>query len=134
MSKLECGRCGHLILDVADDLPYKAFVVPDAGDLARREALSIALAELVAARDAGTRNRWFRKHFPHDPPAGATDDDLVFHLLANADGRVRRLMYECAECGALHLQERHGGLRFACYAPTDGAAPGILSPDGRRDG
>jgi hypothetical protein len=130
MSKLECARCGWVIVDVADDLPYKAFVTGDAEASSLRASLAKALAELVAARGGTAREGWFRRHFRHDPPARASDEDVAFHLLANAEGPVRRLLYECVECGTMHLQAAPGDPRFVPYAPVDAPAPGVLAPAG----
>lgn len=101
--KFDC-TCSATIIDQTDDLPHKARLIPDQNWSATFEAID---AEVIAPL-----------------AAGRITEDAAAHLVRTIVLRSTRLMYQCRECGRLHLDDCRKQLQR--YAPEGDGARDIL--------
>lgn len=105
MSKLGC-RCGHIIVDQADCLPYKAEILSDQDAERVWDDTSAAVAAYYALSTTEERHRWiasyFNSHYPLDLPHAS----VIYDILTGGMLRYGRTLYECESCGRLWLQAR----------------------------
>lgn len=62
MSKLVC-RCGHIIVDQTDDLPYKAALLREQHEEVFFSDASLLADELLAAASAGSVDELLERHY-----------------------------------------------------------------------
>lgn len=123
MSKLGC-KCGHVITDQTDSLPYKASLLRDEVDNEFWDEVHRELKPLVEAAESedsaviasafGELSPWFS--------AAENLQDRISSLYAHRMSTV----YECQNCGRLWVQQHDHG-RFFSYVPEDGAYGAILA-------
>lgn len=125
MSSMLC-RCGHIITDITDNLPYKARIGPDEEPFAPASVVAEELARYVEAREQNRQveyllNNVFDRHSPdlaqHEAEHFASEPLSIAFTLLLSDrwGSVYgRLVYECEECGRLWVQS---GDHYVSYAP-----------------
>jgi hypothetical protein len=126
MSKLAC-RCGHIISDTTDGLPYRADFLPNVHEENFFEGLSGAAQSFVAAiaeddRESWLRRQGFTKAYPRDLPVAEVFSDVVSSLWR----KYSRTCYECTACGRLYVQERAQSNAFTSFAPESGTYEGVL--------
>lgn len=124
MSKLVC-RCGHVIRDQLDALPYKAALVaaPDADRYF--DWIAGETQAYVEAAVAGTVDAWLARR-GYDAPYRAqalTHGAILHDHLHGYHARLQRDVYRCAACGRLHVQSGASDV-FRSYVPEDAADPG----------
>ena len=118
MGKLRC-RCGHVILDQTDFLPYKAEVFSDQDTARIWDAAADAIVGYFSEPPGTARQRWIEAHLNAVDPAAVDDASVVHQILTRGRSRLGRTMYECSECGRIWLQPRTGETRWVSYAPED---------------
>lgn len=128
MGKLGC-RCGHVIVDQTDFLPYKAEVLSDQDSGRVWDDTSAAAAEYAALRTAEERRRWIAAYFNEHYPSDMTDAEVIHDILVGGMLRHGRTLYECQACGRLWLQARPDENRFISYAPDEPGGTGVLQSD-----
>ena len=119
MASLRC-RCGHVIRDQADNLPYKGRIVRDQDQDRFLGEVSHDIAEFVTALVEGTAQPWLANHFfATDAYPGETGPEGVIHdLLAGAFLLSYSLTtYQCEQCGRVWIQEQPGSPAFRSFAP-----------------
>lgn len=118
MSKLRC-RCGHIIRDQTDNLPYKAFFVPDEDADVDMDAVVTQLAQFMAARERGDQGSFIREHLGGAWPDDENPETILYILLTGVIMRSGRLIYECESCGRLWIQKHaeYDKNIFASYLP-----------------
>jgi len=95
--KIEC-HCGALIVDQTDDLPQKAYVIPDQEWFGVLEAISAAVERSgPAAEDKSAASRAARAVL----------------------WRVARSAWQCRECGRLYMDDEKSILREFLPAEED---------------
>lgn len=95
--KIHC-RCGATIHDGGDSLPNKAHLIPDSNRFDLWDQLD-ALIDAVADHTVGREDAY----------------NLARQLF-----RVQRPIWQCAECGRLHLDDRHDRRKLHTFRPEDG--------------
>jgi hypothetical protein len=132
MSKLRC-LCGHIIVDQSDNLPYKAYFVPDEDEDADLGAVAADILQFMLAHERGDQGA-----FIHEFLGGAWPDDedpatILYVLLTGVIMRSGRLIYECENCGRIWVQKHaeYGKNIFACYFP-EGNERGVLRSQHRQ--
>jgi hypothetical protein len=125
MSKIGC-KCGHVIVDQNDSLPYKASLLRDQEEDAFWDELRREIAPLVAAAESGDKAAIAKAYGALAPWVSAANalEDRISSIHASRQTTV----YECQLCGRLLLEEAVGG-RFVFYAPETGGYQGILSQE-----
>ena len=100
--KLACP-CGNVISDITDDLPMKAYVVPDQ----RYEEVWDAVEAALNA----------------SPPLSETESDRLWGRVFHP--RNFRPAYQCEECGRVLIENRKG--RMVSFLPENArAARGVF--------
>jgi len=125
MSKFGC-RCGHVIVDQTDFLPYKAEVLSDQDSERVWDDASAAVAAFCALRTAEERRRWIAAHFDEHYPLDLPDASVIHDIITAGMLRHGRTLYECEACGRLWLQLRPDENRWVSYAPEEPQATGVL--------
>jgi len=127
MSKLGC-KCGHVISDQTDNIPYKGHVLADV----RYETFFVWLIEetqsYVEAAQAGRVEQWLlERGYEQDYVDLKLSHGDVLHDHIDAHFRmVKRDMYECEACGRIHMETREDN-RFVGYAPDNGKVNAIFA-------
>ncbi|KTC36636.1 MAG: hypothetical protein ACN6QY_16990 [Pseudomonas sp.] len=126
MSKLAC-RCGHVIVDQTDGLPYKAAVLPDGQEQAFFNAATQLANDLLVAAGAGKVDELLDREYTQGPwrprPCEYFEDRLSSSYLA-----CTSTAYECSRCGRLWLQKP--GLEvFVSFTPDSGHYEAVLRAD-----
>jgi hypothetical protein len=94
--KIGC-HCENTIFDQTDDMPNKAHLIPDQRWNEMWDALEDQVLTAVAR---GT----------------LSPNDACFEAMRIALGAGMRLMWQCASCGRLYIDDRDGNLQ--CYVPS----------------
>jgi hypothetical protein len=122
VSKFGC-TCGHVILDQADNLPYKGQVLKDQDHEAFFAGIADALTEYLAGVRSGDLAEWHRKWpFLREK----TDNHVAWALLGWFWRNFKVDVYECEQCGRLWVQEGTESQRFIPFLPEDAAASRVL--------
>ena len=123
MSKLGC-KCGHVIVDQTDSLPYKASLFRDQAENAFWDEMRLEIEPLVAAAESQDTAAIAQAYGEFGPWVNTAE---------NVEGRIgsihaRRLtaVYECQGCGRLWLEKTAGG-GFVSFIPEEGGYQAILS-------
>jgi hypothetical protein len=118
-------RCGHLIVDIADALPYKATIIPDTlwNDMMEWE---YKVAEFVLAKAEGNRDAWIIQTFGEQYPRDMHDREIVIDLLSGYFIRHGRdTAHQCESCGRLWLMKPSSD-RLCAFKPEDDDWHGIF--------
>lgn len=134
MSKFLC-KCGHIIRDQTDRLPYKARFLCDFDDETVYDKLSGECGALVEAVAAGNRESWMQRHFLDRYPRNLTDGEVFCDFFASMMTEFFRALYECENCGRLWIQKQGEDNEFVSYLPDSGKFERVLlSPRDKRAG
>ena len=123
MSKLGC-RCGHVIVDQTDSLPYKASLLRDEAENAFWEEVHHALKPLMEAAESGDKAAIADAYGELAPWVNATDE--LESRISSIHAQRMSTVYECPICGRLWVQ-KDGSSKFFSYVPDEGGYRGILS-------
>ncbi len=126
MSKLRC-LCDHIIVDQSDNLPYKAYFVPDE-DIDNDVDLFVAqLTALLTAHERGEPKTSSHGQPENDYPLDEDTQDALYAAIGGMIYRSGRLVYECENCGRVWVQkhEEYDKNVFACYVP-EGKERGVF--------
>ena len=123
MAKLRC-QCGYLIVDQADNLPYKGRILRDQAADRFFDRTSNDIAMFVEAILKGKRQDWLVNNFiPADTDtAGAIHDIVAGYFILKESITI----YQCEQCGRIWIQEQAQSNTFRSFAP-DGEWKGILA-------
>ncbi|MCU0070008.1 hypothetical protein N8H71_00310 [Pseudomonas koreensis] len=123
MSKLGC-RCGHVIVDQTDSLPYKASLLRNEVENAFWEEVNHELKPLMTAAESGDKAVIAEAFGEFAPWVNATDE---------LESRISSLythqtldVYECTNCGRLWVQNGADN-QFVSYVPEEDGYQAILS-------
>ena len=127
MSRLGC-RCGGVIRDHTDSLPYKARVLKDAWALPLQNWLETELQSYVEAALQGLSHQWIlERSFGDDYAAvGLNHGQVLGDHISSKLLELWRDAYECESCGRLHVETSEDN-QFVSYAPDTGVIHGIFS-------
>lgn len=123
MSKLGC-RCGHVIVDQTDSLPYKASLLRDEVENAFWEEVNHELKLLMTAAESGDK-AVIADAFGKFAPWGNVADELESRISSLYIHRTLDV-YECTNCGRLWVQKGTGN-QFVSFVPEEGGYQAILS-------
>ncbi|MDQ2772629.1 MAG: hypothetical protein M3Y54_19260 [Bacteroidota bacterium] len=125
MSKLGC-ECGHIIVDQTEDLPYKADYIPDKLVFSVHEEAIHAIGLFVEAITNNSREMWIANFFDADYAAlNLTNEQIISDLSGRFYSAIRRTMYQCENCGRIHIQKRNTNY-FSSFLPETDKANNIL--------
>jgi hypothetical protein len=132
MSKIVCP-CGHIIVDQADNLPYKAAYYADEDYEASFGKYVEMCSGYIKARDEERQEAFIIEHFGKDYPRDLESAVVISDLLAGMRVLFGHTMYECEQCGRLLIFPVVGKNRFVSYTP-EGEVRGVLRSDNFKDG
>ncbi len=124
MSKLSC-TCGHVIVDQAGSLPFKAHLFADQDVDALFDETAELIAE-VAALPPHQRQEWLAARLASQYPPTQPFEEVVADVMASAVFPLTRHLYECERCGTVWIQRAADDQRFQPYTPVPGNQRGIL--------
>ncbi|UWF46849.1 hypothetical protein NYP20_15975 [Pseudomonas sp. N3-W] len=123
MSKLGC-KCGHVITDQTDSLPYKASLLRDEVENEFWDEVHRELKPLVESAESGDKaaisdalgqfSPWF------------SDADNLQDRISSLYIQRMSTVYECQNCGRLWVQKQDSE-KFVSYVPEEGTYGAILA-------
>ena len=122
MGKLKC-KCGYLIVDQADNLEYKGYVLPDTYVDDVSESLTNNMDSLHEANKNGHRLEWIKEKFEPGYPTDLKDSAMI-HDLLNVIDRAQDI-FECENCGRIAIQVGQTE-EFKFFTPDSENSKGIL--------
>ena len=121
MSKFRC-KCGNIIRDQTDDLPYKAVFLVDQDWEASFGKMIQALVKFIRDRDEGKEHELFdAKLYAKGSEVEGFITDTVTRFLTPSE----HLLYECEVCGRLWVQPDTHQNWYVPYSPETGTR-GVL--------
>jgi hypothetical protein len=123
MSKLGC-KCGHVITDQTDSLPYKASLLRDEVENEFWDEVHCELKPLVEAAESGDKAA-IAEAFGEFAPWISATDELQGRISSIYNHRMSTA-YECQNCGRLWVQ-KDASDRFVSYVPEEEAYGAILA-------
>jgi hypothetical protein len=127
MSRFRC-RCGHLIIDITDDLPNKAAVLRNQDTDWFYDTVARELARFAAAVRADQRETWIAEHFLAGYPRDLSDEDVISDFLCGPADLMSGV-YECERCGRLWVQRQPGADEWIAYTPEDARPHRVLASE-----
>lgn len=123
MSKLGC-KCGHVITDQTDSLPYKASLLRDEVENEFWDEVHRELKPLVESAESGDKAAIADALGQFSPSFSAADklQDRISSLYIQR----RSTAYECQICGRLWVQKQDSE-KFVSYVPEEGKYGAILA-------
>ena len=125
MSKLGC-RCGHVIYDQTDSLPYKGYMLTDSDDTLFFDWLVEEAQSYVAAAQQGAIDQWLidRGYSPDYRALKLNHGHILHDHIHQRYCTLRRDLYECEACGRVHVETTSN--QFASYAPDNGMVNAVM--------
>jgi hypothetical protein len=116
--KILC-KCGHIIVDQTDNLPYKGINFADEDDDRSFGKLAEYWADFCLAVKEGKKEEFVTQHFGEGYPNNLEVVDIASDMIGGLLAVFGRQMYECADCGRLWLtaRDKEGQRIMASYAP-----------------
>ncbi len=130
MSKMRC-KCGYVIIDQTDSLPYKAYFLPDQDVDDALYAPIGNVAGFIEARERGDEEGFLQKQGIKKMGASPeqTLESSLDRLILDPRSVFQREMYECENCGRIWLEARSSGNEWVSYLP-ESSKRGILRHGG----
>jgi hypothetical protein len=128
MSKFLC-RCGYVIIDQMDYLPYKASFFLDTDTNLSFERFYSYLHDLQLALNEGNLQDFFDKTHGKEAVQGSFClEDSIAMMFGGLTALFGHNMYECEQCGRIWLQVHRDMNRFIPFLPESNIR-GILKAD-----
>ncbi len=125
MSKLGC-KCGHVIRDQTDSLSYKAGFIPDKAFYPLYEEVYRNIGLFIESIKNNTRDEWIEAFFTSDYALlNLTDEQIVNDIFDRSYFETYRTMYQCENCGRIHIQEQRTNYFFS-FLPDSAEARNVL--------
>lgn len=125
MSHLTC-KCGHVIQDNTDDIPYKGHVIRDQERSKLQEGIVAVVTAFVEAASQGRRREWMDGFLRPGYDPNDWDNEAVVWAILTSQFLNRGLdVYQCEACGRLHVQAP-GTDRFLSFSPDEGTGKDVL--------
>ncbi|QBD79419.1 hypothetical protein EPA93_26900 [Ktedonosporobacter rubrisoli] len=114
MSKIFC-KCGHMIVDQTDNLPYKASVIADQDEELLYDDFFPFIEGLFEAKEHGLLAEYLEEQFG----SGYPNDLKIRSIISDAFPYAlhSRRLYECEQCGRLWIQVHPQKDIFTSYLP-----------------
>ena len=126
MGKLGC-ICGSTIVDQANNLPYKGYIIPDTELDGTSEILSDTIDSLSEATKQSKRLEWIKEKFAVPPyPTDLSDSSMVHDIISSLLIDKKQDIFECENCGRIAIQVGQTN-HFKFYKPETNDTKGILN-------
>jgi hypothetical protein len=130
MSKLGCA-CGNVIYDQTDDLPYKGKIIRDKHSGAEFEEMVGVVASYVQAAREGKSQDWLMRRDEEYAKLGLDDTSIIYDLISLFFLDNSLDIYQCDECGRIHIQKENN--RFISFKPEPTDAQGLLNVEEKKE-
>lgn len=125
MSKLGC-KCGHIIVDQTDNIPYKAGYVSDKSIESLYDEVYPNIELFIQSVRNKTREEWVQEFFNPDYAAlNLTDAQILSDIFDRSYFAKYRTMYQCENCGRIHIQQK-GTNYFFSFLPESDESRNVL--------
>lgn len=126
MSKLKC-LCGYTIVDQADNLPYKGYIIPDTKIDKISDLFSQAIDSLSEATKQSKKIDWIKENFAVPPyPLNLGDSSMIHDIISTHLVDTKQDILECQNCGRIAIQIKQTNA-FKFYKPETNDTKGILA-------
>ena len=124
MGKLKC-KCGHIIVDQADNLKYKGYILPDVYVDDVSDNLTNNIDSLLTAIKNGKRLEWIKNNFDIPPyPTNLKESSMIHDSLNIID--KTQVIFECENCGRIAIQIGQTN-EFKFFSPDSDENKGLLN-------
>lgn len=130
MSKLTC-RCGHVIRDQTDQLPFKASIIRDQDEDRLLGRVGAAATELVTAAKEGRIDQLIEERFGTNWRPSFRD--AVEEIVTQPFIDEMSIAYECEACGRIWLN-RKGTHHFHSFSSDNDRYEGLLAGNNGKNG
>lgn len=125
MAKLGC-ICGNTIVDQADNLPYKGYILPDTELERTSDILSNTIDSLSDATKQSKRLEWIKEKFTVPPyTTDLSDSSMVHDIISSLLVDKKQDIFECENCGRIAIQVGQTN-HFKFYKPETEDTKGIF--------
>jgi hypothetical protein len=125
MGKLKCF-CGSTIVDQADNLSYKGYIIPDKELDSTSDILSDTIDSLSEATKESKRLEWIKEKFTVPPyPTDLSDSSMIHDIISTLLIDKKQDIFECENCGRIAIQVGQTN-HFKFYKPETDNTKGIL--------
>jgi hypothetical protein len=125
MAKLRC-KCGHVIADQTNDIPYKGYILPDIKTENVSEALSKYIDSLIDAIQSNKKLDWIEQNFSVPPyPTDLENSSMIHDLLTGKLVETTQDIFECENCGRIAIQIGQTNF-YEFFMPESEDSKGIL--------
>ncbi len=124
MSKLRC-KCGHTIVDQANNLPYKGQILPDQ-NIDGFDGVFDKIDTLIESITNGKRIDWINENFDGSVyPTDLKNSSMIYDLICSKFYELNRTIYQCENCQRIWIQIGETEV-FAPFAPESQDCKDIL--------
>src|ERR1700754_1425748 len=124
MEKLRC-KCGHVIVDQTDNIPYKRYILPVTQNVKVSDAICSYIDTLIEAIQSNKRLDWIDQNFSVPPyPTDLKNSDMIHDLLTGKLVETTQDIFECENCGRIAIQIGQTNL-FEFFKPESDDSKGI---------
>lgn len=114
MAKFLC-KCGHVIYDQTDQIPYKGYYIPDTAIERLSDVLCKSIDTLIDAVELGKKEEWIEQNYSKEVRAlQLRNSDLIHDLLTREILACTSDVFNCENCGRILLQQGQEN-RFKTY-------------------
>ena len=125
MAKIRC-KCGYIIVDQTDKLPYKGYILPDTEIDKISTALINTIDSLDEANKLGKRLEWIKNNFHLPPyPTDLKDSSMIYDKITSELVDKTQDIFECNNCGRILIQIGQTN-EFKTFCPDTNDTKGIL--------
>lgn len=119
MSRLGC-KCGHIIRDHSDGLPYKASFLKDQQKEGFTDWMVRETQSYVVAAQTGSVKTWLLERGYNEEYINLqlSHGDIMHDHIYSKYLDLKRDLYECQNCGRLHVEISND--KFRAYFPDSG--------------
>lgn len=116
MSKIRC-RCGHSIVDQANNLLYKAYFFRDS-EIENYHDYIDEISSFIESIKNNTRNEWINNYFPGAYPLDEPDAIVITDIIEFKQRKFTSDMYQCEDCGRILIQKGNENI-YRVFKPED---------------
>ena len=124
--KLKCN-CGHIIVDQADSIPYKGYILPDT-ELEYFDSASKEIAGFIEAIKSNRRSEWIENKFSEVYPKDLNNESIIFDII---HGRlITKKTFQCEACGRILMEDDRKGdnsIEYKSFYPEGNNSKGLLN-------
>ena len=125
MSKLGCS-CGHIIADQTDYLAFKADCIPDKSVFLLYDEVIENISSFIQAIRDNKREEWIETFFGLEYASlNLADAAIINDCFSKAYSAKNRIVYQCENCGRIHIQQQ-GTNRFFSFLPESDEARNVF--------